>query len=113
MKRIVILIDGTWGQEGSGVGTNVAQLDPANRAAGPRLIIARGADGLEQRVMYHAGVGADPDLLKHLLGGSIGLGLKQMCSMPTRRWLKRMNTVTIFLHSVFQGVHMLRGHWWE
>jgi uncharacterized protein (DUF2235 family) len=78
MKRIVILIDGTWGQEGSGVGTNVAQLDPANRAAGPRLIIARGADGLEQRVMYHAGVGADPDLLKHLLGGSIGLGLKQI-----------------------------------
>jgi uncharacterized protein (DUF2235 family) len=28
--------------------------------------------------MYHAGVGADPDLLKHLLGGSIGLGLKQI-----------------------------------
>jgi uncharacterized protein (DUF2235 family) len=29
-------------------------------------------------VFYHKGVGAEPDLLKHLLGGAIGLGLKQI-----------------------------------
>jgi uncharacterized protein (DUF2235 family) len=78
MKRIVILIDGTWGQEGLGTDTNVAKLDPANTAAGSRLIRARGTGGLEQRVIYHKGVGADPDLLKHWLGASIGLGLKQI-----------------------------------
>ena len=27
MKRIVVLIDGTWGKEGAGIDTNVAKLD--------------------------------------------------------------------------------------
>ncbi len=78
MKRIVILIDGTWDQEGSGNPTNVAKLDPSNAAAGSPLIKAAGNDGVKQRVVYHKGVGADPDFLKHWLGGSIGLGLKQI-----------------------------------
>ncbi len=78
MKRIIILIDGTWDQEGSGSNTNVAILDPANTAAGPPLIRPSGKDGIEQRVVYHKGVGTDPDFLKHWLGGSIGLGLKQI-----------------------------------
>jgi uncharacterized protein (DUF2235 family) len=78
MKRIVILIDGTWDQEGVGNSTNVARLDPANADAGTPLIMAVAPDGIAQRVVYHKGVGADPDFLKHWLGGSIGLGLKQI-----------------------------------
>ncbi len=78
MQRIVILIDGTWDEEGSGNSTNVARLDPANAAAGAPLIKLAGHDGTVQRVVYHKGVGADPDWLKHWLGGSIGLGLKQI-----------------------------------
>src|SRR5579862_3236476 len=78
MKRIIILIDGTWDQEGAGNSTNVARLDPSNAAAGAPLIPAVAPDGIAQKVVYHAGVGADPDLLKHWLGGSIGLGLKQI-----------------------------------
>jgi uncharacterized protein (DUF2235 family) len=31
MKRIVILIDGTWNKEGITGNTNVAALDPGNR----------------------------------------------------------------------------------
>jgi len=78
MKRILILIDGTWDQEGTGSSTNVAKLDPANKAAGAPLIKPRATDGTEQRVVYHSGVGTDPDFLKRWLGGSIGLGLKQI-----------------------------------
>ena len=77
MKRIVILIDGTWNEEGKGNDTNIAKLDPKYRAdEGPPLIKGAGADGTEQLVLYHPGVGNDPDLLKHLLGGAIGFGLR-------------------------------------
>jgi Uncharacterized alpha/beta hydrolase domain (DUF2235) len=78
MKRIVILIDGTWNDEGHGNDTNIAKLDPAYAGAGTPLISARSADGVAQMAFYHKGVGAEPDLLKHLLGGAIGLGLKQI-----------------------------------
>jgi uncharacterized protein (DUF2235 family) len=78
MKRIVILIDGTWDQEGAGNSTNVARLDPSNAAAGAPLISAVAPDGIAQTVVYHKGVGADPDFLKHWLGGSVGLGLKKI-----------------------------------
>ena len=78
MKRIVILIDGTWDEEGQGDDTNIARLDPAYRAAGTPLIKAVAADGTAQRAFYHKGVGAEPDLVKRLLGGAIGLGLKKI-----------------------------------
>jgi len=78
MKRIVILIDGTWDQEGSGADTNVAKLDPNNTATGPALIKSFSEDGLAQPVVYHKGVGADKDFFKRWLGGSIGVGLKQI-----------------------------------
>jgi len=73
MKRIVILIDGTWDEEGPDHSTNVAHLDPANQAAGPRLIRAYDTDRIEQRVLYHKGVGTDSDLIKHWLAGLSGL----------------------------------------
>jgi len=78
MKRIIILIDGTWNEEGTGDDTNIAKLDPNYRSAGAPLIKPIAADGTVQRALYHKGVGADPDLLKHLLGGVIGFGLKQI-----------------------------------
>ncbi|HEX7563466.1 MAG TPA: DUF2235 domain-containing protein, partial [Bradyrhizobium sp.] len=78
MKRIVILIDGTWNDEGHGNDTNIAKLDPSYAGAGAPLISAKSADHVAQMVFYHKGVGAEPDLLKHVLGGAIGLGLKQI-----------------------------------
>jgi uncharacterized protein (DUF2235 family) len=76
MKRIVILIDGTWCDEDSPVDTNIAKLDPGNAKIKAPLIKARADDGTEQRVRYHKGVGAEPDFLEHWLGGAIGIGLK-------------------------------------
>jgi uncharacterized protein (DUF2235 family) len=78
MKRIVILIDGTWNKEGIAGNTNVAALDPGNRIGGGAFIKTTATDGVAQHVHYHDGVGAEGDLFKKLLGGAIGLGLKQI-----------------------------------
>ena len=78
MKRIVILIDGTWNKEGITGNTNVAALDPGNPIVAHAFIKTTGADGVAQHVHYHDGVGVGGDLFKKLLGGAIGLGLKQI-----------------------------------
>jgi uncharacterized protein (DUF2235 family) len=76
MKRIVVLIDGTWNKEGSGADTNVAKLDSAKKIQA--LIKANAADGTVQHVHYHDGVGSEGDLTQRVLGGAIGLGLKKI-----------------------------------
>lgn len=78
MKRIVVLIDGTWNKEGTAGNTNVTMLDVAHRIAANAFIKAEAADGTVQRVHYHDGVGTEGDFFKKLLGGAIGLGLKQI-----------------------------------
>jgi uncharacterized protein (DUF2235 family) len=78
MKRIVVLIDGTWNQEGTGADTNVAKLDGASKSAGQAFIKAAAADGIAQHIHYHDGVGVEGNLLNKLLGGAIGLGLKKI-----------------------------------
>jgi uncharacterized protein (DUF2235 family) len=78
MKRIIILIDGTWNQEGIGDDTNVARLDSNYAGAGMPLIKAVSSAGILQKAFYHKGVGAESDLVKRLLGGAIGLGLKKI-----------------------------------
>ena len=77
MKRIVTLIDGAWDSEsGGGKATNIARLDPSDASVGARLIAERDAAEVAQIVLYHSGVGAVDDVLRHWLGGAIGLGLR-------------------------------------
>ena len=76
MKRIAVLIDGTWNKEGSGADTNVAKLDSVRKIQA--FIKATAADGTLQHVHYHDGVGTEGDLIQKLLGGFIGLGLKKI-----------------------------------
>lgn len=78
MKRIVLLIDGTWNKEGITGNTNVATLDPGNTIVAGKFIKAEAAGGVAQHVHYHKGVGTEDDLVKKWLGGAIGLGLKQI-----------------------------------
>src|SRR5215472_12351324 len=78
MKRIVVLIDGTWNKEGSGADTNVAKLDSGKRIITQAFINANAIDGTAQHVHYHDGVGSEGDFLQKLLGGAIGLGLKKI-----------------------------------
>ena len=56
MKRIVVLIDGTWGKEGTGFDTNVAKLDCGKKVVTQAFIKARATDGTVQNVHYHDGV---------------------------------------------------------
>jgi hypothetical protein len=78
MKRIVVLIDGTWGKEDTGADTNVAKLDSGKKVVTQAFIKEQSTDGTVQNVHYHEGVGAEGDLVRKLLGGAIGLGLKKI-----------------------------------
>jgi hypothetical protein len=78
MKRIAVLIDGTWNKEGPDPNTNVAKLDPGNKIVTQAFIPEQASGGIAQHVIYHDGVGADGDLVQRLLGGAIGLGLKSI-----------------------------------
>jgi uncharacterized protein (DUF2235 family) len=78
MKRIVVLIDGTWNKEGIDADTNVAKLDPGNHKILTGLIKVSATDGTEQKTFYHPGVGTDGGLVEHILGGALGLGLKKI-----------------------------------
>jgi hypothetical protein len=60
MKRIVVLIDGTWDEEGIGDATDVAKLDPAYGDRNKALIKASGADGtIQSRKFLAAPLGWD------------------------------------------------------
>jgi hypothetical protein len=78
MKRIVVLIDGTWNNEGTTGDTNVAKLDSADLAPQWRFIKDQATGGIVQKVHYHDGVGAEGNFFKRILGGAIGYGLKQI-----------------------------------
>jgi uncharacterized protein (DUF2235 family) len=57
MKRIVVLIDGTWGKKGTGLDTNVAKLDCGKKIVTQAFVKERAANGTVQNVHYHDGVG--------------------------------------------------------
>jgi uncharacterized protein (DUF2235 family) len=78
MKRIVVLIDGTWNKEGTGADTNVAKLDSGKKVITQAFIKANATGDIAQHIHYHDGVGSDGDLTQRLLGGAIGLGLKKI-----------------------------------
>jgi hypothetical protein len=48
MKRIVVLIDGTWGKEDTGLDTNVAKLDSGKKIVTQAFITARATNGTVQ-----------------------------------------------------------------
>jgi uncharacterized protein (DUF2235 family) len=78
MKRIIVLVDGTWNKEGAGADTNVAKLDSGKKVITQAFIKAIATGGIAQHVYYHDGVGSDGNLTQRLLGGAIGLGLKKI-----------------------------------
>ncbi|MFJ9147263.1 DUF2235 domain-containing protein [Streptomyces sp. NPDC102270] len=66
-KRLVVCCDGTWNLADQPSKTNVAKVALAVRR--------RSADGTEQRVYYHSGVGTNRR--ERLRGGAFGVGLSR------------------------------------
>jgi len=74
MKRLIVCCDGTWNspdQEDHGEPT------PTNVVKTRNCIAERDADGVEQVVYYHAGVGTEGGIFKRTAGGAFGEGLDQ------------------------------------
>ncbi len=76
MKRIVVLMDGTWNDEGSMLFTNIAKLDQDNDKVRPPLIKPAASDVTAQMNHYLKGFGSEPEFIRHWLGGIVGFGLK-------------------------------------
>jgi uncharacterized protein (DUF2235 family) len=110
MKRNVVLIDGTWNNEGVGFDTNVAKLDPAYGAPVNPLIKTLAKDGVRQLCFYHDGVGSDGPRLRKLLGGAIGLGLKSIIQ-DSYSWLARNFEAgdEIYLVGFSRGAYAVRA----
>jgi len=66
-KRLVMCCDGTWNTADQQCPTNVTKLALA--------LAETSADGTEQRVFYHSGVGTGR--WDHIRGGAFGIGLSQ------------------------------------
>jgi hypothetical protein len=94
MKRIVVLIDGTWNKEGTGADTNVAKLDSGKKVITQAFIKANATGDIAQHIHYHDGVGSDGDLTQRLLGGAIGLGLKKISDVALIWMIARVQALT-------------------
>jgi uncharacterized protein (DUF2235 family) len=115
MKRLVILIDGTWNEEGQGEDTNVAKLHAA------RLIKPVASDGVRQIVDYHPGVGVEvkektslrrmQQWATHILGGSVGFGLKTIIQTEYEFLLTILNRAMSSISLAFHAAPMRLVPW--
>ncbi len=72
MKRIVICADGTWNVPDH---KDRGEVRPSNVAKIAETISVAGAQGTEQIIRYHKGIGTGRD--DRILGGAFGVGLSQ------------------------------------
>ena len=73
MKRIAICADGTW-NEPEQVDSKTGRRKPTNVLKVARTILPRDADGTDQVVLYHEGVGTEGGVDK-FTGGAFGHGM--------------------------------------
>ena len=126
MKRLVVLADGTWNtahdeDEGHPTTTNVFKMSQAVHGK------SKGDDGIEQKALYHDGVGAEPNffekaaeraakilhihtLNRNLLQGATGDGLDKNI-IDCYRWLVQNyeDGDQIFLFGFSRGAYTVRS----
>ena len=113
MKRIVILIDGTWEQEGVGNDTNVGKLDLTYKVAGSSLIKPIDKNGVTQLVVYHKGVGAGvANPVMHWLSALFGEGLRALVLNAYTSLVKLYERDDEYSYLDFLEVRMLRVRSW-
>ena len=74
MKRIVICADGTWNQSDQ-IDKESGKRRPTNVTKIARAVQSKGADGVDQIVYYHSGVGTGGPL-DQFTGGAFGKGIE-------------------------------------
>jgi len=104
MKRIVILIDGTWNDEkNKRTDTNVAQLSSDDKLPGEKLIKDASSTGIEQVVKYFPGVAG-------LFGGALGFGLKKIISDAYEAVVELYDSGDeIYLYGFSRGAYAVRA----
>ncbi len=68
-KKIIICCDGTWNSPDQGTPTNVFKLKAA--------LSETDSNGVEQRVFYDVGVGADSGFIDKYVAGATGMGISK------------------------------------
>ena len=78
MKRLILLLDGTWNSDDAANPTNIMRLRKLVEAGtrGESLPEGRQNDGIEQRIYYDNGVGTAGGI-DRFLGGVLGVGLSE------------------------------------
>jgi uncharacterized protein (DUF2235 family) len=74
MKRIIVCADGTWNNQDQ-IDPSTGKRRPTNVTKMTRAVVPRAADGIEQVVYYHDGVGSG-DFLDRFTGGAFGDGIE-------------------------------------
>jgi hypothetical protein len=110
MKRIVILIDGTWNKEGTTGDTNVAKLDSANRIVANAFIRNKSTDGTLQHVRYHDESGQKAISSRSFWAEPSVSGLRKLYSIAMASWLMTTIREMRFIFSVSLEEHMRRAH---
>lgn len=85
MKRLAICCDGTWNEPDHTSGNRPC---PTNVVKLASLIPAQGADGTQQRVFYHNGIGSMSSRTKRLIDGATGYGISRIL-LTCYTWLVR------------------------
>ena len=107
MKRIVVCCDGTWNEpgqlnDGTVVRTNVQKVF--------RYVARKSRDGLEQRIVYIAGVGVDGPKSRRILDGAVGRGLDKDIMDAYQRLIEAYEPGDeIFLFGFSRGAYTARS----
>ena len=107
MKNIAICCDGTWNQPDQRVERD---LSPTNVVKLASLIYPRTAEGVEQRVFYHYGIGSDVRGVARLVAGASGRGIDQVIK-ECHRWLVRKYSPgdALFIFGFSRGAYTARS----
>ena len=107
MKRLIICCDGTWDapdQSANGLPapTNVFKLS--------NCVVRGEANGIEQLVYYHTGVGSTGNRIQQWLGGAMGIGItRHICSAYHWLALNYEEGDEIFLFGFSRGAFCVRS----
>ncbi len=106
-KRLVICSDGTWNKPDQ---TSGGLPSPTNVVKLMQAIPASDATGMEQRVFYHSGVGAEGGWWSRFTGGAFGEGIDDIIEANYRFLIENYDpNDELFLFGFSRGAYLARS----